>query len=86
MSVEKRKRGRRVRWLVRWREEGRERSRTFDRKTDAEDFEREQRRRAQLGAHAPAAPSTVRLDDWLREWWARDARPGPLRLASPAAT
>jgi integrase len=38
-------------WRVRWREGGRQRSRTFDRKRDAETFDREVKRRLQLGPH-----------------------------------
>lgn len=63
----------RYRYEVRWLEGDRHRSRTFDRKRDAEDFEAERRRRAQLGAHAPAEPSPEPLRDWLEEWWEREA-------------
>jgi integrase len=73
VSVQKRVRGKRVRWEVRWLEDGQHRSRTFDRRTDAVDFEADQRRRLQLGAHAPAEPSRERLGSWLRRWWDRDA-------------
>src|SRR5215218_3363438 len=45
MSVHKRG----ARWQVKWRVGGRQRSRTFDLKGDADTFERELRRRAQLG-------------------------------------
>jgi integrase len=41
----------RDRWRVRWREGGRQRSRSFDRKGDADLFDREVRRRLQLGPH-----------------------------------
>lgn len=61
-------------WRVRWREEGRNRSRTFDRKRDAEDHDHAMRRRAQLGVHAPADPSRDTLQVWLEAWWARDAK------------
>ena len=73
MSVERRTKGGRTRYLVRWREEGRSRARTFDRRKDALDFEAERRRRAQLGAHAPAEPSRERLRQWLKTWWTREA-------------
>jgi integrase len=73
VSIERHVRRGRTRWLVRWREEGRQRGRTFDRKTDAEDFEREQRRRAQLGAHTPRMPSHETLREWLHEWWTAGA-------------
>lgn len=73
MSVERRVKGGRVRWIARWREDDRQVARTFDRKADAVEFEAAQRRRAQLGAHAPAAPSRERLGEWLLRWWDRDA-------------
>lgn len=38
-------------WRVRWREGGRQRSRTFARKGDADTFDREVKRRLQLGPH-----------------------------------
>lgn len=41
----------RNRWRVRWREGGRQRSRSFDLKGDALTFDREVRRRLQLGPH-----------------------------------
>lgn len=41
----------RDRWRVRWREGGRQRSRSFDRKGDADLFDREVKRRLQLGPH-----------------------------------
>jgi integrase len=41
----------RERWRVRWRENGKQRSRSFDRKGDALTFDREIRRRLQLGPH-----------------------------------
>jgi integrase len=58
---------------VRWRESGagsRQRSRTFTRKADAEQFHAQVVRTAQLGAHAPAEPSRQALTDWLRVWFA----------------
>lgn len=41
----------RGRWRVRWRECGKQRSRSFDRKHDALTFDREVKRRLQLGPH-----------------------------------
>jgi integrase len=73
VSVERRVVGGKVRYLARWRDGNRSRSRTFDRKGDAEDFERDQRRRAQLGAHTPVAPSRELLEEWLRRWWSLEA-------------
>ena len=46
MSVEKTSNGR---WLVRWREDGRQRGRRFIVKRDADAFDREVQRRRQLG-------------------------------------
>lgn len=65
MSVHE-KRGR---YVVRWREAGRNRSQTFDREKAARDFDAQTRLRLQMGAHAPATPSTQTLDDWLGTWW-----------------
>lgn len=73
MSVEPRVRAGRRRYVVRWREGDRARSRTFDRKADALAFEAERRRREQLGAHAPAEPSREPLRAWLETWWTREA-------------
>lgn len=63
--------GRRV-YRVRWRDGDRNRSRSFDRRADAEQFDAEERRRQRMGAHAPAEPSRDRLDDWLETWVRRD--------------
>ena len=52
--------GGRARYQVRWRDEGLQRARSFDRRRDALAFEAERRRREQLGAHAPAEPRTAR--------------------------
>lgn len=73
MSVHRRTRAGSRRYEVRWREGERQRARTFDRKTDAETFEAERRRREQLGAHAPAEPSREPLREWLETWWTREA-------------
>ena len=47
MSVERDRHGKG--WIARWREQGRQRSRKFALKGDAEAFEREVKRRRQLG-------------------------------------
>jgi integrase len=73
VSVQRRARRGRRRYEVRWREGGRQRSRTFDRREDAQAFEAERRRREQLGAHAPAEPSREPLREWLETWWTREA-------------
>ena len=70
MSVQARTSGGRRRWLARWPGQP---SRTFDRKRDADEYEQQLRRRAQLGAHAPAAASSVRLEEWLSTWWRRES-------------
>jgi integrase len=67
----------RGKWEVRWREGGRQPSRLFDRKGDADAFDLETRRRRQLG---PLAPSMVRSTQTLAEfmqgdYWPRYAIP-----------
>lgn len=59
-------------WRVRWREHGRARSRTFTLKRDAEAFDREVKRRAQLGPLAVAQLTTAgpTLGEWIAEQWA----------------
>jgi integrase len=69
VSIQRRSTG----YLVRWRRDGRQYGRMFDRKKDAEAFELEQKRAAQLGAFAPAAPSKRTVDDYLDEWWERES-------------
>lgn len=73
MSVERRRRksGGHA-YCVRWREQGRNRARTFDRKTDAEAWDREIRRRQQLGPLAvqQLTDRTVTLGEWIVERWA----------------
>ena len=73
MSVQKRRRGRRVRWIVRWKQDGLEHSRTFDLKDDAIRFDADARRRSQLGAHAPVEAAKEPLGAWLTRWWDREA-------------
>lgn len=64
MSVHKRNGG----WQVKWRENGRQRSRQFTRKGDADTFDREIRRRLQLGPHLvrELARHAVTLDEFAR--------------------
>jgi len=57
-------------YQVRWRDGLRNRQRTFDRARDARAFEAERRRQRQLGAFGQAEPSSQRLVEWLRTWWA----------------
>lgn len=61
------------RWELRWREAGRRRSRTFDRKAGAVAFESDRVRRRQLG-HA-AVPDDVRLAQFVETYWRLHAVP-----------
>jgi integrase len=61
-------------WKVRWRDGGREsraRSRTFDRKADAQAFDDELRRRRRLGEMATVVGSQDTLDHYVAETWAK---------------
>jgi integrase len=69
MSVTKKPGGR---WLVRWRENGQNRGRTFDLKADADAFDREVTRRRQLGPMATeqlTSRNGPTLDQWIKERW-----------------
>jgi integrase len=72
MSVERitRRSGSRA-YCVRWREHGRNRSRTFDRKPDAEVWDREVKRRRQLGPLAveQLTDRGLTLNQWVVERW-----------------
>jgi len=57
-------------WSVRYREGGRNRSRTFDRRRDAERFEAEVTRRRQLGALASLDAGRETLDEFVTGTWA----------------
>jgi integrase len=61
------------RWQVRWREAGRRRGRSFDRKKDAEDYMAWLRRRQQLG-HA-AVPDDIPLREFIETYWRLHATP-----------
>ena len=66
------------RWEVRWREGGRasrQRGRIFDRKGDAQDFEREVRRRKRLGELALWEQRNRTVRELSREWWEKHAVP-----------
>lgn len=70
MSVERDRRGNG--WIARWREQGRQRSRKFALKGDAEAFEREVKRRQQLGplaVHQLTARGGLTLDQWVEQRW-----------------
>jgi len=60
-------------WELRWQEGGRKRSRTFDRKSDAQDFEAWLRRRRQLGQ--AAVPDDVKLCEFVETYWQLHAVP-----------
>jgi hypothetical protein len=72
VSVERitRKSGARV-YRVRWREHGRNRARTFDRRPDAEAWDRDVKRRQQLGPLAVAQLTDIvaTLAEWVIERW-----------------
>jgi integrase len=69
MSVQKRG----SRYVVRWREGGRQLARTFTKRGDAAAFEVDVKRRRQLGALAPGViQSRMTLAEFVREdWWPR---------------
>lgn len=73
MSVQKRGNS----YVVRWREGGRQLSRSFTRRGDAVAFETDVKRRHQLGALAPGViQSRITLAEFVRdEWWPRYAVP-----------
>jgi hypothetical protein len=54
---------------------GRHRSRTFDRKADAEDLQAEVRRRQRLATIAHLHAGEELLADFAVEWWRVHARP-----------
>src|SRR5207248_2489674 len=58
-----------VRWRVRWRQGGRRRSETFDRKGDAVTFSAELRRRQQLGTLTSMDMGRVTLADYVIGTW-----------------
>jgi len=62
-------------WEVRYREGGRHRSRTFDRKADAEGFQAEVRRCKRLGTISHLHAGEELLADFAVEWWRIHARP-----------
>jgi len=60
---------RRGKWETRWREGSRNRSRTFDRKSDAAAFDREARRTSQLGGVVPSRTGGKTLGDFIEHDW-----------------
>lgn len=69
MSIHKRTTRAGVRWDVRYRQSGRQVSRSFTTKKDAEAFEAEQKRRKRLGSFAPQEPSDEALSNFLVRWF-----------------
>src|SRR5512132_1560860 len=70
MSIEKVKRQHGHVYRVRWREGGHNRARTFDRRKDAEQWDAEVRRRAQLGTLYLLDAGTETLDEYAAGTWA----------------
>ena len=70
MSVEKvQRRSREVVWRVRWREQGRNRARTFSTRRDALDFDAVRRRARRAGTLAQLDAGAQCLDDYVTETW-----------------
>jgi hypothetical protein len=59
-----------VRWRARWRQGGRYRARTFDRKGDAMNFTAELRRRSQVGTLAALDTGRITLAEYVAGTWA----------------
>jgi integrase len=57
-------------WEVRYRDGSRQRSKTFDRKADADVFDTEARRRRQLGTLVGLTAGQQTLDDYIEHTWA----------------
>src|SRR3954453_19916250 len=70
MSIEKVRRGAAVKYRVRWREDGRNRARTFNLRGDAERWQTEVDRRRQLGTLHLLEAGTETLDRYTAGPWA----------------
>jgi integrase len=55
-------------WTVRWRADGHQHSRNFDRRADAERFEREIKTSIDRGTYIDPAGAKTRLDEWITDW------------------
>ena len=66
MSVHRTGRG----YIVRWRDGARNRQRSFDRRSDAQRWDGEVRRRRQLGTLAQLDAGAITLDAYVTETWA----------------
>jgi integrase len=76
MSVQKIVRANTTRYLVLWRDGGRDsrmRSKTFSRRTEADAFDQDVKRRKRTGAGVPTLSGRERLGDLTEEWWAAEA-------------
>jgi integrase len=69
MSVERRQRQKGSVWLVRWRDHGRSRIRTFDRKRDAEAFEAQIRLAKRQDALGQLDAGSQPLTEFFGTWW-----------------
>ena len=84
MSIQKRERDGQASYRVQWREDGRQRSKTFTVKRDAELFDAEIVRRKRLGTLASLDGGTRTLEAFVTESWApeRAAELAPARGTS----
>lgn len=69
MSIERRQRLKGTVWIVRWREVGGFRSRTFDRKRDADAFDAKLRLAKRRGGLEELDAGRQSLREFLDEWW-----------------
>lgn len=69
MSIHKRTTKQGVRWDVRYRVYGRQISRAFPTKAEAQSFDEEQRRHKRMGAFAPQEPSSETLESFMLRWF-----------------
>jgi integrase len=84
-SIQKRVRNGRVTYRVRYRDPaGRQRSRVFARKADAQRFLSETENAKLKGTWTDPALGRVRLEDWLEEWWATTTNLRPSTAARDA--
>jgi integrase len=75
MSIERLERDGGVVWRVRWRENGRNRSKVLGRKRDAEAFDAEVRRRKRTGELSELDAGKQTLAEFAEEWWRVHVQP-----------
>lgn len=85
MSIHKRTTNAGIRWDVRYRVNGKQVSRSFTTRKDADAFEAEQKRRKRMGSFAPQEPSAESLSNFLVRWfntgqWAKTTAIGRAQL------